>query len=251
MRILPALLPLLCLSAVIPGGRAQAPAADEAFPNARLLVTTTWLAEHGADEGCVVLDTRSESDYAKAHVPGALNLPTSATFLQGSNGDIAPPDQLAALLGARGVTRETHVVLYDEGRSTSAPRVFWTLESYGHEDVSVVDGGLPQWYADGREVTTEVPSARPARYEIGALSKRLSTQDDILADLEDPRCAVLDSRSDREFNGGRIPAAVHVDWLKNFTAREGDAVPTLLPPAELRALYADVGITRDKRVHAY
>lgn len=226
-------------------------AAPDAFPNAELLVTTAWLAEHGADAGCVVLDTRSEADYARAHVPGALSLPTSATFLPGSRGDIASPSQLAALLGALGITRETHVVLYDEGRSTSAPRVFWTLESYGHEHVSVVDGGLPRWYADGRAVTDERPPVTATEYEVGPLLARCSTADAILADLEDPTCAVLDSRSAREFDGGRIPGAVHVDWLRNFTPGSKEEPAELLPPAELRALYADVGITRDKRVHAY
>jgi len=48
--------------------------------------------------------------------------------------------------------------------------------------------------------------------------------------------------------GGHVPGAVNIEWTRNFTG--GDA-PVLKPAAELEAMYAQEGVTRDKRVHAY
>jgi len=222
----------------------------DAYANPELLVTPAWVAEHGTDPGVVVLDTRSPSDFAKGHVPGARNLPTSATFAPSSGGDIGSAEAIAGLLGALGVSNDSHVVLYDEGRSTSAARVFWTLESYGHAHVSVVDGGFPRWEAEKREVSKDTPHPEPVKYTPGKLTKSLSTTDDLLAGLDDPQCCMLDARSTREYAGGRVPGAVRIEWDQNYE-RHDDGTYGLLAPAALAKLYADAGVTKDKRVHAY
>ncbi len=224
--------------------------ADDAYPNAHLLLTTDWVAEHVSDAGVVVLDTRPAPDFAKGHVPGARSLPTSATFLPSKNGDIGTPEQIAKLLGALGVSNDTHIVLYDEGRSTSAARVFWTLETYGHARVSVVDGGFPRWVADGHAVSKETPAVAAVDYAVGKPSKKLSTADDLLEDLDSETCVMLDARSVREFESGRVPGAVLIEWEKNYE-RHDDGWYGVLAPDALLALYADQGVTRDKRVHGY
>jgi thiosulfate/3-mercaptopyruvate sulfurtransferase len=238
------MLPLILYAALaaLPGATPQ-----DAYANPELLVTTAWLAEHATDEGVVVLDARDAGQYADGHVPGALSFPTSETYDPKRNGDIAPPAELAKRFGAHGITAATRVVIYDEGRSTSAARMFWTLEVCGHRNASVVDGGFVKWKAEDRSITTEDATAKPGGFEVAAPNARLSTKDAILEDVGDEGTVMLDSRSSREFNSGRIPEAVHIEWLANFT---GD-VPVFLAPAELHALYADQGVTPDKRVHAY
>ena len=51
-----------------------------------------------------------------------------------------------------GISNEHHVVVYDNSSKFglfSAPRVWWTLRVFGHDMVSVLDGGLPKWISDG------------------------------------------------------------------------------------------------------
>ena len=88
----------------------------------------------------------------------------------------------------------------------------------------------------------------PVEYVIGTRPRRLSTLDQILEDVEDPDVVMLDARSSREYEAGRIPAAVHIEWMRNYSA---DEVPVFKSPGELRKLYGDRGVTADKRVHAY
>jgi thiosulfate/3-mercaptopyruvate sulfurtransferase len=220
----------------------------DGFANPELLVTTAWLAEHGADDGVVVVDVRSSKDFEIAHVPGAVSIPSSATYDPAVRGNIGSKEQVAALLGAQGIAATSHVVLYDGGRSTAAARVFWTLEVYGHARVSVVDGGLAKWLAEERATSTEHPVTTPVEYAVGSRPERLSELDQLLEDVEAPDVVMLDARSSGEYEAGRIPAAVRIEWLQNYS---DDEVPVFRSPAELRKLYADQGVTSDKRVHAY
>ena len=51
-----------------------------------------------------------------------------------------------------GITNNSHVVVYDTSESPgvfSAPRVWWTFRAFGHENVSVLEGGFRQWCAEG------------------------------------------------------------------------------------------------------
>ncbi|MFT7679868.1 MAG: thiosulfate/3-mercaptopyruvate sulfurtransferase [Planctomycetota bacterium] len=220
------------------------------FPNAHLLVSIDWVGEFGADDGVVVVDTRSSKDYGQGHIPDAVHLPTSDTFDPAHMGDIASAAAIAKHLGARGITADTHVVLYDWGKSTDAARVMWTLETYGHKQVSVVDGGFVKWKKDDFPSSREAAKPEAVEYILGKPTTRLSTREEIITDLDDEQCMVLDSRSTREYSSGRIPGAVHIDWLENFTPDDSGS-PILLAPAALHKLYVDQGVTLDKRLHAY
>ena len=115
------------------------------YANPELIVETEWLAEHGADD-VVIVDARSVDDYRAGHIPGALNIPRSTTFDPDAElRVVAPPEQIAELFGRQGIDENVHVVVYDEGVSTAAARVFWTLEYYSHPWVSVLNGGFAKW----------------------------------------------------------------------------------------------------------
>ncbi|MAB81015.1 MAG: hypothetical protein CMJ89_16840 [Planctomycetes bacterium] len=221
----------------------------EEFANAHLLVQTDWLHQHMGDVGLCVVDVRSARDYASGHIPGARNLPTEETFAsKGPKGQIGSVEQLGKLFGARGIDDNVRIILYDEGRSTAAARVFWTLEVHGHRNVSVVDGGFAKWKAQERAITRDRPKPTPAIYKVGQPSKALATMEAVLEDVGDPDAIMLDSRSKREFKRGRIPQAVHIEWTENYTSGDPSIFRT---PQELKLLYTSAGVTPDKRVHAY
>jgi thiosulfate/3-mercaptopyruvate sulfurtransferase len=232
---------------------ARLPAAQRAeqqsFANARLLVQTDWLDQHKGDAGLRVVDVRSAKAFATGHIAGARNIPVKSTFLpKGPSGLLGSAEQIAALFGAHGIDGDVRIILIDEGKSTAAARVFWTLEVYGHRDVSVVDGGLAKWKAEKRGLTKDVAKHTPLNFASKRPSPALSTKEHVLEDVENPDVVMLDARSAGEFGRGRIPQAVHLEWTDNYTS--GD-VPVFKSPGQLRLLYASRGVTSDKRVHAY
>src|SRR5262249_58852290 len=60
--------------------------------------------------------------------------------------------EFAAAAGTLGIGNEDTIVVYDGVGLYGAPRVWWTLRTFGAEKVYILDGGLPKWQADGRRV---------------------------------------------------------------------------------------------------
>lgn len=221
----------------------------KSFANPELLVTTGWLAEHTAVADLRIVDARDAGDYRRGHLPGAVSIPRPSTFdPEGPRSRVGPPELIAELFGSQGIDEKVHVVIYDEGLSHAAARVFWTLEHYGHPQVSVLDGGIVKWRAEGRPTSKEVPAFEPVVFTVKAAPQTLSTKAELLEDVGDAEVVMLDARSSREYFNGRIPGAVHIEWTQNFTG--GDA-PVFKSPKELTELYESAGVTREHRVHAY
>lgn len=57
-----------------------------------------------------------------------------------------------------GISRYDHVVFYDTAGVFSSPRAAFTFKAYGHEKVSILDGGLPRWIAEGNQIDETAPS---------------------------------------------------------------------------------------------
>ena len=224
-------------------------ASQEAFANPQLLVRTDALEALAKDAGTRIVDVRPASDYGKGHIPGAVNVPTDETFApKGPRMMLGPAERIAKVFGEAGIDLETRVVVYDEGRSTTGARVFWTLEVFGHRKVAYLDGGFAKWKAEKRPVTKDVPEVAPKTFRAATPSSALSTLDHLLEDVENEEVVMLDVRSEREWDRGRIPGAVRIEWTENFT---DDDAPVFKSPKELYRLYASQGVTKDKRVHAY
>jgi 3-mercaptopyruvate sulfurtransferase SseA len=61
--------------------------------------------------------------------------------------------QIIELLGNQlGIDRNDHVIVYDQSDVFSAFRVYWTFKVFGHDKVSVLDGGLVKWLHEKRPV---------------------------------------------------------------------------------------------------
>jgi thiosulfate/3-mercaptopyruvate sulfurtransferase len=233
------------------------PAVEIGYANPELLVETDWLAEHLDDPDLRVVDARKADEYKAGHIPGAVNIPRSATFdPEAPKGMVAPKEMIEEVFGSKGISNETRVVIYGIGKDKDAARIFWTLEYYGHTNVSVLNGGFKKWQAEGREVTVEEPEIAPTTFTVSPNPALLSTKEEILEDIGKADVVMLDTRSPAEFRGedlrakrgGHIPGAVLVDWVENFTVED---VPVFKSAAELTKLYEAAGVTKDKLVHVY
>jgi thiosulfate/3-mercaptopyruvate sulfurtransferase len=71
------------------------------------------------------------------------------------------PEAFAAAVGAMGIGDGMRIVVYDGLGLFSAPRVRWTFKTFGAKDVVILEGGFPQWKAEGRPVEEGPPAAAP------------------------------------------------------------------------------------------
>ena len=141
-----------------------------------ILATTEWLAENLGKFGIRVLDLRWRPDgsapavHAAGHIPGAALVDWRADLIDdGESGEailLAGPDRMAALAARAGITDGTTVVVYDDTQSLFAARAWWSLRAYGLDSVRILDGGYPDWVAEGREIS----NARSRRGRPGSRS---------------------------------------------------------------------------------
>ncbi len=240
------------------------PPSERGYTMPGIFVTTEWLSDHLSDTDLRVIDTDVPERYAEGHIPGAVNpvdhyYKTSLedrTHIQG-------PEQFARTMSELGVGDGTTVVGYDRSGGVYSFRLMWALHYYGHTNVKFLDGGLPKWVAEGRD-TTKTPTsfagpgaATGTSFTPKANSDIFASRERVLDAIDDDSTVLLDVRADTEWNGlnkrggprgGRIPGAIHLEWVKFHT---GGDVPVLRSAEEIRQLLADVGVTPDKMVIAY
>ena len=120
------------------------------------LVDADWLLANLNNPKLVVLDLQPQATYRRLHIPGAVH----SDYADWRKPDprntpkmIPSVSSLEQLIGGLGIDNETQVVLVVTGRSASemaaATRVYWTLKALGHDEVSILDGGLVA-YAESR-----------------------------------------------------------------------------------------------------
>lgn len=199
------------------------------------LVSTVWLEQNLNADFLRVIDIRGHvlpaadpkphyhahrSDYDAAHIPNALFVDwVNDITIGGEHGgmQIAAPEKFAALMSRLGIGSETWVVVYDDANGMFSARLWWALQYYGHNRVSVLDGGWQKWLAEGRRVTDEIISVSPAVFTPAPRPQIRRTMDEVRAALHtDTR--LIDVRTPEEFNGevsrvkrlGHIPGAINL-----------------------------------------
>jgi len=225
-----------------------------AYANSERLVTTEWLAEQiaagaiGGPDGIVLLE--SDEDvllYETGHIPGALKVDWHLDLNDPVTRDYVDGAAFAKVMGARGISRDTTVVIYGDKSNWWAAYALWVFSLFGHEDVRLLDGGRAKWIAEGRELTREVPTPTVVDYPVAERDDApiRAFREEVLAHIGKP---LVDVRSPGEYSGellhmpdypqegamrgGHIPGAKSVPW-----ARAANDDGTLKSREELEAIY--------------
>jgi len=136
-----------------------------------LLVSTAWLADHLHAPDVRVVDgswhmpadgRNARAEYEAGHIPGAVffdidKISDTASDLPHM---VPPVEKFVSRVRRMGIGDGHHVVVYDAAGLFSAARVWWLFRLFGHERVSVLDGGLPKWKAEGRPLDDSPPIVR-------------------------------------------------------------------------------------------
>ncbi len=234
-----------------------------AYAHPERLVSTDWLAEHLGEPGLVVVE--SDEDvllYETGHVPGAVKVDWHTDLNHPVTRDYIDGEAFAELMGSRGITRDTTIVVYGDKSNWWAAYALWVFTLFGHEDVRLLDGGRAKWQAEGREMTTDAPAPTTADYPVVERddSAIRAFRDDVLdflggqlIDVRSPqeytgeRTHMPDYPEEGALRGGHIPGAESVPWAR-AAAEDG----TFRSREELAAIYEDEkGLSPDEPTIAY
>ena len=192
--------------------------------------------------------------WREGHIPGSafVDLDRDLASPPGERGRHPLPDAEAFEAAARraGIGPDTLVVAYDEAGEGGAARLWWLLRHFGHEHVTVLDGGLRAWREQGGELRAGDEKIDPGDFRAGRAAGTTASIEELTR--EPP--VLLDARAPERYRGevepidpvaGHIPGAVSLPFAE--LAPDG----RFLPPAELRARFEAAGVESGEDAVAY
>lgn len=224
------------------------------------LVSCDWLARRLGSPDLAVIDAsfflpnqprNAFEEYRKEHIPGAqfFDIDVVADRTTNLPHMLPSPEQFAEAVGAMGIDRQIHVVTYDSNLFMASARLWWTFRVFGHDGVSVLDGGLVRWEAEGRPVTAEVAAVTPRRFDACFRPELVRDLQQMQALLDEPAAQILDARSSGRFTGAEPePRAClrsgHIPGSRNLPFRQliDETTCCLKSTAKLDKLYREAGI---------
>ncbi|TLP68928.1 3-mercaptopyruvate sulfurtransferase [Parasedimentitalea maritima] len=229
----------------------------------KTLVSTDWLAAHLKDPDLRLLDASwvlpamkrdARAEYEAGHIPGArfFDIDDISDHRSELPHMVPPVEKFMSRLRAMGVGDGHQVVVYDGLGLFSAARVWWMFRLMGQSNIAVLDGGLPKWKAEGREIEDMPPVIRDRHMTVRVQNHMVRdvTQVSAAAKLGDHE--IIDARAAERFRGevpeprqglraGHIPSSKNVPFTMLLNANG-----TMKPVENLRTIFEAAGVDLNK-----
>jgi thiosulfate/3-mercaptopyruvate sulfurtransferase len=235
------------------------PVSQRGYAHPELLAETEWLAQHLSNPKVRIIDARPPQHYSAGHIPGAVNLTGFSAIPRASNQDMGAPEEFNRVAGNLGISNDMTVVVYDTP-SQLMGMIAWGFLYYGHKDVRILDGGFAKWSGEGRPISSQAASYPPTEYTANTVEATYCSLSDAKAAHGRAETVFWDTRSRAEYEGsaasaggeppprlGRIPGAVHLEWIELLDP----TTKTFKPADDLRALLEPKGITPQNQINTY
>ena len=227
--------------------------------NPKILVSTDWLAEHMKDPDLRILDASTylpgvdrdgRTEYDAVHIPGArfFDIDDVSDGRSDLPHMVPPIEKFMSRVRAMGVGDGHQIVVYDGSGLFSAARVWWLFRLMGQNNIAVLDGGLPKWIAEGREVEDLAPVIRDRHMTVRFQNQMVRDVTQVSSASKLGTSQIVDARAAARFSGeapepreglrsGHIPNSRNVP----FTDLLNDD-KTMKTPDQTRAIFESAGV---------
>ena len=175
--------------------------------------------------GALLWDARDADDYAKGHLPGAVNIGDPTLTLRDKNTeDYLPTAQIEKTLGAAGIDPAREIIVYGDRGLPSTYFAHITLRYFGASNVKVFHDGIEGWRGAGQPVATTPTKPKATTLKLVTKPGVISESKEVVAALKRSDVQFLDVRTVREFKGedvrairgGHIPGAINIPFEQNW-----------------------------------
>ncbi|MEP7137566.1 MAG: sulfurtransferase [Chloroflexota bacterium] len=199
------------------------------------IVSVAWLAENLSAENLILFDASMKpivpvlnaAPETPAYIPGSLRFDFDDVLCDHNTSlphMLPSPEFFTDEMQKLGVNHDSAIVVYDKLGIFSSPRAWWMFRAMGHDQVAVLDGGLPAWIQAGHE-TVSMLATPTRRGDFASLPQGglFIDSKDVVQALADSTVSVIDARSAGRFKGqekepraglrgGHMPGAVNVPY---------------------------------------
>lgn len=221
----------------------------------KTIVSVKWLFDHQNDPDLIILDASLQSNIEGKNTENLGAIPNSRFFdlkykfvdaISPFPNTVPSPQSFEIECRNLGIDNDSKIVVYDNFGIYSSPRVWWLFNVMGHENIAVLDGGLPLWIENGFPTSVR----HSDDYELGHFKanfqKHLVVQfDEVVHNIDDTSFCIIDARSAGRFNGiepeprkhlksGSIPHSLNMPYQSVLDGL------TYKSSGELKQLFDDV-----------
>jgi len=218
------------------------------------LVSAEWLEKNLKSDDLLILDASPPPLYAANHIPGSLNVDV---FTYGAK-DVAPAE-MERLLQSWGVSPAKRIVIYDQGGSYMATRLFFDLHYHGFpaSRIFVLDGGLSKWQAAGGPVTKEAtPAPKAGSFRVTKVNDdtRVRLPEFLVASGDTANNTLIEALEPNYHFGqnkffdraGHVPNGIMLPTADFYNADK-----TFKSPEEIARMMGYLGVRREQQIHTY
>ena len=229
------------------------------------LVSTEWLETHLHDTDLKVIDAswylpnmqrNAYAEYRQSHIAAAVFFDIDKVCDHASDlPHMAPSaEAFSGYLSVMGISHAHQVVVYDGAGLFSAARLWWLFKLMGLDQVSVLDGGLPKWNAEGRKTVQGIiqPALsdmaqciqKPIMRDVKQVAHAVKSEAYDIVDARAPgRFLGLDPEPREGLRSGHIPGSKNVFFKTLLNPDQ-----TMQNPHDLRTTFAAAGVDLSKPV---
>jgi thiosulfate/3-mercaptopyruvate sulfurtransferase len=204
--------------------------------NHTTIVSVEWLSQHINAPNLIMLDAslkknqaKLDPTYSNIQIKGARFFDLKNTF---SDQDSAVPNMMLSADLFRlecqklGINKEHKIVVYDNLGIYSSPRIWWMFRLMGHENIAILDGGLPAWMAvkgPTEPIPKDAHTFKAGDFKANYQGHWLVNKSQVAANIGHSKALVIDARSEERFLGtvqesrnnlrsGHIPKALNLPF---------------------------------------
>ena len=202
--------------------------------NPQAIVSSEWLSKNINNADVVVLDgtyhlptanRNASQEFSSQHIKRAFFFDIDdIADADNTLPHMLPSDKVfSEKVGALGINNKKRVIVYDVYGVQSAARTWWMFRFFGHDNVAVLDGGLPKWIKDGHEISSSPVSSSSTTFECNRRPDLVRNLGDIKNIIKENNEQIADARSLGRFNGtepepragmrsGHMPGAISLPF---------------------------------------
>lgn len=210
------------------------------------IVSTIWLHTHLEEPNLVILDaslkdnqSSLKTDIENIQIKGSRFFDIKNTFSETNNplpNTLPSPEKFEEEARKLGINKNSIIVVYDTLGIYSSPRAWWLFKVMEHQNVHILDGGLPAWIEEGYKTEK---NHREDIYPIGDFEANFNpnlvkTKEQLLKNIQTKEAALIDARAENRFKGigdeprpglrsGHIPGSINIPYTQLL--RDGKFLP--------------------------
>lgn len=200
----------------------------------QLIVSSKWLNEHLNDSNLIILDASQKnnmnnlsSQFEHVQIKGARFIDFKNDFSDKNSpfpNTILSQSEFEVACQKLGIHKTSKIVVYDNLGIYTSPRVWCMFKTMGHEDIAILNGGLPDWINNGYKTEQlDHVSYQKGNFIASFNPKNITYFNNLKETIKNKNALVIDARSSNRFHGlveesrkglrnGHIPNSINIPY---------------------------------------